>query len=94
MIVPFPAVENFLSLLLYSADQLDHGHYAVAGESIEAAHVRLKRIEHIERYRQVAEFVAHALVAYRQGDYRGARNVLLAAVEIFSAESVPVSFSD
>jgi len=94
MIIPFPAVENFLSLLLYSADQLDHGHYRIAGESLEAAHLRLRRIGHIERYRQVDEFVGHALLAYRQGDYGGARNVLLAAVEIFSGESVPAPFNE
>jgi hypothetical protein len=92
MIIPFPAVETFLSLLLYSADQLDHGQYRIAGESLEAAHLRLRRIGHIERYRQVDEFVGHALLAYRKGDYRGARNVLLAAVEIFSGESVPTSY--
>ena len=81
-ILIMPRFEDNRHLLLDCAKLLGKGETAVAYSRLKAGWQRLRRVP-VAGYRNLSEFVHHAVLAIETGEFEGSRYILLTAAASF-----------
>ena len=82
VILTMPRFEDNRHLLLDCAKLLNKGETAVAYSLLKAGWQRLRRVP-VAGYRNLSEFVHHAVLAIETGEFEGSRYILLTAAASF-----------
>ena len=82
LILTMPRFEDNRRLLLDCAKLLGKGETGAAYSRLKASWQRLRKIP-VQGYRNLSEFVHHALLAIETGEFEGSRYILLTAAASF-----------